>query len=422
MRILLSSTGSRGDVQPFLVLAAALQKQGHEVKVAAPVDYSALAHELQIPFAPIQGDIQSLLQSEGGRKMLNSGSNPFAMMSGIKKMIQPIIEETGRVIRENAEDANLIISHYSGSMFTQTISEKLQIPYLPVMLVPLLETAEHPSVLFPPLPLNWAWLNRLTGIAIPRIFWMLFGSALNENRRNILGMPDTSFGEYYNKLRQTPILMAYSSLLAPKPKDWPATIHETGFWYQDSGLSSPELETFLAHGDAPIYFGFGSMNTENPKQTGETILEALDLASKRLGRQLRAVLLKGWSGLNLDELPAHVLMLESVPHHLLFPRCAAIVHHGGVGTTASALRAGVPNLVIPFMADQPFWGRRIAELGLGASPIPLKKLQAETLADALVQMLSDKSMQQNACDFGQKLAAENGLGKAIDYIHRFRKN
>ncbi len=126
-------------------------------------------------------------------------------------------------------------------------------------------------------------------------------------------------------------------------------------------------------GPPPIYIGFGSMSSRKPEETAQLILRALAQTGQR------AVLLSGWNGLQAEVLPENVFLVQSVPHDWLFARVNAVVHHGGAGTTAAGLRAGVPSIIIPFFADQPFWGERVAALGVGPKPIPRKKLTAEKL-------------------------------------------
>ena len=127
-------------------------------------------------------------------------------------------------------------------------------------------------------------------------------------------------------------------------------------------------------------------------------------------------MLSGWSGLQKTDLPNSVFMVDSVPFSWLFPRVAAVVHHGGAGTTAFGLRAGVPSIVIPFFADQPFWGHRIAKLGVGPKPIPRRKLTAQKLAQAIQVAVTDKAMRQRASDLGYEILAEKGVDEAVTVV------
>jgi sterol 3beta-glucosyltransferase len=168
---------------------------------------------------------------------------------------------------------------------------------------------------------------------------------------------------------------------------------------------------FLQKGAAPVYVGFGSIGDPAlADQTTKLVMDAL----KRSGQ--RGVLATGWSGMSkIDHLPEEFFMLESVPHSWLFPRMAAVVHHGGAGTTAAGLRAGVPGIIIPNGNDQFAWGRRVYELGAGAKPIPRKKLTAEKLSDAINYVL-EKEIKETAKDLGEKIQNENGAGTAAKII------
>jgi len=175
------------------------------------------------------------------------------------------------------------------------------------------------------------------------------------------------------------------------------------------------LTAFLEAGPRPVYVGFGSMSSRRPEETTELILQALAEAKQR------AVLLSGWSGLRTANLPDTVFMLDSIPFSWLFPRVAAVIHHGGAGTTAAGLRAGVPSLVVPFFGDQFFWGRRVAALGVGPEPIPRKELTAERLARAIERALTDQSMRQRSADLGASIQAEDGVARAVAVVQRMRQ-
>ena len=178
------------------------------------------------------------------------------------------------------------------------------------------------------------------------------------------------------------------------------------------GQKIAALETFLASGEPPIYIGFGSMASRNPTQTAELILESLKQT------KTRAILQSGWGGLQADSLPDHVLSVESVPHSWLFDRVAGVVHHGGAGTTAAGLQAGVPSLVIPFFGDQGFWGECVAQAGVGPSPIPRKVLTAERLAQGIQTMISNAEMRTRAAELGKRIRAEDGVGNAVKIINQ----
>jgi sterol 3beta-glucosyltransferase len=212
------------------------------------------------------------------------------------------------------------------------------------------------------------------------------------------------------------MLSAYSPTVIPHPSDWPAHVHVTGYLFLDGQPDwqpSPELQAFLDAGDPPVSVGFGSMAGRNPEQLAGLVVDAL----ARSGR--RGILLTGWGGLRAARVPENVFVVDAAPHSWLFPRMAAVVHHGGAGTTAEGLRAGVPNVIVPFVFDQPFWGARVQTLGLGPQPIPQKKLTADRLAQAIDSVVTDPGMRRRASSCGKAIRAEDGVGNAVAVIRRY---
>jgi UDP:flavonoid glycosyltransferase YjiC (YdhE family) len=157
------------------------------------------------------------------------------------------------------------------------------------------------------------------------------------------------------------------------------------------------------------------MGSRNSEETADLVLNAIALTGQR------AILQSGWGGLSKSDLPDTIFMVDSIPHSWIFPRVSAVVHHGGAGTTSAGLRAGVPSIVIPFFGDQPFWGRRIAELGVGPAPIPRKQLTVKRLADAIHRSLTDQLMRQRAADLGAKIRSEDGVANAVSIVQELEK-
>jgi sterol 3beta-glucosyltransferase len=212
------------------------------------------------------------------------------------------------------------------------------------------------------------------------------------------------------------MVSAYSLSIIPHPADWPDRVHVTGNLFLEETADwrpPPELEAFLEAGDPPVYIGFGSMAGRRPERLAGIVLEALASSGQR------GVLLTGWGGLKTESTPEHLFVLEAAPHSWLFPRMSAVVHHGGAGTTAEGLRAGVPSIIVPFVLDQSFWGARIQALGLGPEPIPQKKLTAVRLAEAIRIAVSDSGMRQRAIAYGTAVRAEDGTGNAVKVIKKY---
>ena len=187
----------------------------------------------------------------------------------------------------------------------------------------------------------------------------------------------------------------------------------TGYWF----LSPPEgwqplnaLQAFLDDGPPPVYIGFGSMAGRDPARKTQPAVEALQRAGQR------GITATGWGGLRAEDLPPSILKIQAAPHDWLFPRVAAVVHHDGAGTTAAGLRAGKPTVICPFFGDQPFWGRRVVDLGVGAEPISQKKLSADNLVAAIDQVTSNGQIQQRAAALGDKIRVEDGVARAVDFL------
>jgi UDP:flavonoid glycosyltransferase YjiC (YdhE family) len=201
----------------------------------------------------------------------------------------------------------------------------------------------------------------------------------------------------------------------PFPKDWDDFMHVTGYWFLEppAGWEPPvDLMNFLQSGPPPIYIGFGSIPSSKPEETADLVMQAL----ARTGQ--RGVLSSGWGGLKKETLPETVFMIGSMPHSWLLPQMAAVVHHGGVGTTAAGLRAGIPAIVTPFFGDQPFWAQRVYELGVGPRPIPRRRLTVERLSESIRSALSDRAMQARAASLGEFIRAENGIARAVAVIEQ----
>jgi UDP:flavonoid glycosyltransferase YjiC (YdhE family) len=250
-----------------------------------------------------------------------------------------------------------------------------------------------------------------------QMIWQGGRAADQAARAQVLGLPPASFWGAYGaaKFRALPILYGFSSAVIPRPSDWEARITVTGYWFLEGAANwtpPADLVAFLEAGAKPLYIGFGSMTSQDPEATTRLTLQALEQTNQR------AVLLSGWGGLSQRDLPPSVYMIEAIPHAWLFPRVAAVIHHGGAGTTAAGLRAGVPTIITPFFGDQGFWGQRVAQLGVGTAPIPHKHLTAEHLAAAIRTVTRNTEMQRRAAALGATIRAEDGIEQAVAIINR----
>jgi sterol 3beta-glucosyltransferase len=407
MQIVILTVGSRGDVQPYIALGAGLAAHGHEVTIATSAGFAPLVAGRGLRHVPLQADFLELVQTPEGKAAL-SGGNPLRLMRAIGPMLRRMLDECW----EAAQGADLVLYHPK-SLAGPHVAEKLGVPALLAHPVPMFTPTgafAHPVIL----------AGRNLGRALNRLTYRLFDVALDASylglvnawRRERLGLPRADTG-----LAGRPVatLYGYSRHLLPPPTDWGEHVAVTGFWYldQSGGWQPPEhLVRFLEAGPPPVYVGFGSMAGKDAPRLTAVVLDALRHAGRR------AVVATGAGGLRVDSPPEHVLVLDSVPHDWLFPRVAAVVHHGGAGTTGAALRAGVPQLICPFIADQPFWGRLVSDRGLGPAPIPQRRLTATSLADALVT--ADRELTRaRAAEIGRLVREEDGVGAAVQVVERY---
>jgi sterol 3beta-glucosyltransferase len=244
----------------------------------------------------------------------------------------------------------------------------------------------------------------------------MYANTVNDFRRKTLDLPPV--GRFADLMVRSdgspvPMLNCYSPQVVPVPDDYPPHVHVTGYWFLDHDPNwqpDPALLAFLDAGPAPIYIGFGSVSARNARKRTQHVLDAARVTGQRV------VFASGWAALDTADFPANVFALKSVPHDWLFPRMKAVAHHGGAGTTAAGLRAGKPAIICPFLGDQPFWGKRVYDLGVGPQPIPQGKITAECWAEAITQVAQDAGMQQRAAELGVKIRAEAGIGCAVNVI------
>jgi UDP:flavonoid glycosyltransferase YjiC (YdhE family) len=251
---------------------------------------------------------------------------------------------------------------------------------------------------------------------VDQLFWHANKDWVNRWRVHTLGLPPVPWTgpTRLSRQRQTPELFGFSPSFIPKPADWLPWQHVTGYWFWNApgGWQPPDdLVQFLDAGPPPVYVGFGSVYELNPAALTRMVLQALDLTRQR------AVVGAGWADLSAVQLPDHVFLLKSAPFGWLFPRMAAVVHHAGAGTTADALRAGVPSVCVTFWGEQRFWSARLAEAGVAPPPIPRKELTAQRLANRLRRALEDPAMRRRARELGERVRSENGVDRAVELFH-----
>lgn len=415
MRIAIFAAGSQGDIQPCLRLGNGLQQSGLEVLLAAPQNFAALSAGCGLPFHPLRGDVQEIMAGETGRRFMErSGASPIRSIATMRKMLGPVAIQMAEDALEASRSAEALITLAVFAPLGRTIAEMQGIPLLLVEPTPMLPTGAFPAPGFPVQRNLGSRLNRLSGFMMLAVIWQWYRPFVNEFRRQH-GLPAFRGSDFYRTLTATPLLGAYSPTVIPHPRDWPERVHVTGYWFQeDAGAWRPptDLAAFLEEGEPPVYVGFGSMAGRDPERLAQVVLAALLKAGQR------AVVATGWGGMRVMSSPEHVFVLDSAPHGWLFPRMAAVVHHGGAGTTAEGLRAGVPSIIVPFAVDQPFWGKRVQSLGAGPEPVRAAHLNADKLAGAILSAVNNTKLRSQAEEIGRAIRAQDGIGNAVQVVRQ----
>jgi UDP:flavonoid glycosyltransferase YjiC (YdhE family) len=411
MKLVILTVGTRGDVQPYVALGMGLTRRGHEVTLATSAEFKPFVEGHQLRFAPLAGSSRAVME---GQQMISR--NPIKTVKAIYDASAPLMKQYFADSEAACEGADLILWGFFGTPGYH-IAEKMKIPTAGLFLQPWSKTGEFPN---PGVPMRTLgpWLNRLTYSVAEQALFQMSRPMWEEWRTHRLKLPPMGFWGPFGRIARdkVPYIYGYSQHVVPRPKDWHENLHVAGYWFLDdlNGWQPPQsLLDFLRAGPPPVYIGFGSMITGKEAQATELILEAIRLSGQR------AIILSGWGGLGKGESGDHsTYVIESVPHAWLFPQMAAVAHHGGAGTTGAGVRAGVPSIIIPHFADQPFWADRVYRLGAGTKPVPRQQLTAAKLAAAMRQAVTDKAMQDRARQLGEAVRAEDGIGNAVAAIER----
>jgi UDP:flavonoid glycosyltransferase YjiC (YdhE family) len=399
----------------MLALALAVQKQGDAVLFATHPNFESFVTGRGLAFTPIAGNPQELIQSEAVLRWLESYKDPIGFSRQMNQLAGEYADAMSTDIYRACQSADGIIFSPL-AIPALDVGEKLDLPMIAAGLQPLTPTgAFNPMML--PLQFNPGYIiNYLLHLVILQVIWRPMSGHINRFRRTLGLKPYNLRGPYVKRFLKDkiPVIYGFSPVLLPRPRDWPGNHHVTGYWFldeKDSWNPPDGLESFIEQGSKPFYIGFGSMSPRDPRATTEIIMEALALSGQR------GVLLSGWAGLDASDLPESVFRLENVPHDWLFPQMRGVIHHGGAGTTAAGLRAGVPQIIAPFFSDQPFWGQRIQAIGVGPAPIPQKQLTAQKLANAIQTVIESEDMTAKALSVGKAIHAEDGIENALNVIH-----
>lgn len=416
MHITILAHGSRGDVQPYVALGISLKQAGHSIRLAAPELFRSFVAEYGLDFASLAGDPRILMQNA----VEQAGGKPdlFRTIRVVLKYAMPVALQVIDDVRQACQGTQAIVHSFLTTSVGHETALQLGVPDFSALVFAVFSpTTAFPNAAFPALPLG-GWYNRFTHDVFTQAYWQGGRLAYNWARRG-KGHEYPPLSEWPFAVRNqqlTPILYGFSPYVLPKPPEWGKDIHVTGFWNLPAPASwSPpdELVSFLKAGSPPVFIGFGSIIAQDAARLTKLVLAALSKTGQR------GVLVSGWGGLIKECLPEQVFFIESVPFDWLFSRVAGAVIHGGIGTTAAALQAGIPLAVIPFTADQSFWGDQVYRLGIGPKPIPYRKLTVENLSQAILEIVSNPVLRQRASQVGFALRSENGVENAARIIEHY---
>ncbi|WP_260618296.1 glycosyltransferase [Streptomyces sp. WAC07149] len=415
MRIAVMTAGSRGDVAPYTGLGAGLARAGHEVTLVTHEVFAPLVAGSGVRFATLPGDPRAELHSPRGRGLHRSRNGAAKLLRAVALARRLAPEMTHPLVRA-AREADVVLAGGTVAPLAYAIAEGLSRPSMGLFLQPLHGTREFP----PPMlgtrsagPLG----NRLGGRAVVTAVDHVFTRAARAlAAEHGLPVGRLSAARRARERRGWPVWHGFSELVVPRPRDWRPGLEVSGYWWPHDGAGSrlpPELEDFLAAGPAPVYVGLGSATAPDPGRVSADVVAALRAAG------LRGVVQRGWAGLSAAQ--DDVITIGEVPHSLLFPRMAAVVHHAGAGTTGAALRAGVPSVPVPVQFDAHFWAARLVELGTAPGVLPLRRLGPAALGSALREAVRNPAYRERARYLAGRLAAEDGVAPVAAALERLAR-
>jgi sterol 3beta-glucosyltransferase len=421
MRLTAVTFGSRGDVEPFATLARSLAGAGHHVRLLTHPEYVRLVSGSAVEFVGARGrSPRELVESDEGREVLRHARNPLAMLRRIADVLAPELRLIYEDTQEAISDADAVLA-FPATFPALDVADHLGCPIVHVHHVPAVPTARFPA----PAPyIRTRSLsgpgNRASYTVDAWLLWQLIHSAADRARADVLGTPTRRYRlrpALAQRRRRLGALVGISRHVLPPPRDWPSDTVACGYWWpSDDQSGSPVLDEgtsrFLQDGPPPVFLGLGSTPVDDPAAVTRTVAEAARMAGVRL------VLQRGWADLGTDLEDSRIHVVGDISYQAIFPQVAGVAHHGGAGTAAFGLRFGRPTLCLPAVADQFFWGHRLAALGAGPPPLPLARLRPGRLAERLAA-LTGGAYRARASRIQSGLDTEDGPGTAVAAVDRF---
>lgn len=399
-------SGSRGDIQPYIALAQQLRRLNLQVSIVAGASFGELIRGYGVGFKPLSADLHTADIDPELLAAARTSDNPLKMLRTFNRMKRYASLMTEEMLAA-CEESKVVVYH-PGCVVGYFAAQRLGVPAVLASPFPLHATSERASVIAYG---RYRLPNRLTYTMLQTMLWMAASQGVGDLWKTKFGRRPDHFGRPYERVDGNhPAVISCSNYVFSRPKDWSEHIHQDGYWFVEEDKAytpSVDLAGFLADGKPPIYFGFGSVFHEGERDAlVQIIAEALRM------RGQRGVL----SGMgDVRDLPSNLLAIGSVPHTWLFPRCAAVCHHGGAGTSAAGFRSGSPTIIVPFSNDQFAWGHRAHHLGVGVKPIPRRQLTASRLAEAIADA-SAQRIKESANTLAHRIGSEAGAAASARVI------
>ncbi|MET9520187.1 glycosyltransferase [Streptomyces sp. NPDC002994] len=408
MRIALLTMGSRGDVQPFVALGSGLRDRGHQVVLGAPEALRPLVQRAGLEHRTTPGDPDGFFTMPEVVEALRREPSMRNLIKALPNAPEGYDQQVLDDIETAAEGVDLVVH---SPLTVAAAFGTSRTPWLSACWWPDTQTTAFPAIesgqraMGPLAPLY----HHFTHVRAATEDWRWRGPEIDEYRTRRGLQPFGADSPLRRLGHDQPHLYPFSPSVLPKPADWPADCHVTGYWFWDEpGWEPPAgLEAFLADGAPPVALTLGSTW---PVHRQEATLEYAITAARGVGRRL--VVVGGPDGM----LPDDVFRLDGADYSWLFPRTAAVIHHGGFGTTAEVLRAGVPHVVVPVFADHPFWAARLHRAGLAGPPVPMRRMNRRELVASVREAVADPAVAARARRLGEAVAAERGVDTACDAI------
>lgn len=402
--------GSRGDAQPYFALGAELRRRGHEVVALTYAPYGRMVEDAGLRFVRVSGDPRQIVGD-----LTAAGGNVVRYARRFRQVTEPLLHENFEEILEGCRGADAVV-YASVAVLGYFAARELGVPAFMAEMQPVFEpTTRFPSAIVPEGPRGLrAPYNWLSYAVVRQIYWRTFGPMLAKTV-DLAEIPPLRGPWSYLKRAGVPVLCAWSPCVLPRPAAWDERFRVTGYWFWNStsGWTPPAgLTEFLGDGRSTVAVGFSSVRSETKVRLDlDAVLRAAD------ANGVKVVFVGGWSGVSGSDLPPTACVVEEAPHDWLFQRVCAVIHHGGAGTTAAALRAGAPSVVLPFSADQAFWGRALVKAEAGILCPEHRDGSAGVLERAVAAAVGDR-LRTGAKAIGDKLREEHGTASAAVEIER----